>query len=418
MQPYDVIVVGAGAAGLTAAQQLVAQGLTVAVLEAQDYAGGRIKSSYDWGQPIELGAEFIHGERTITNQLAQQLNLTTVAAHEDRKLVDQNGRLLEHAQKKVFYELLDYTGSNGRPGVSVQQLIAQNPITTDQTIRRLVANAIGDYEAGDVATLDSGAFTMMYTKTAHNGENVMLLDGYQPIVQRLETGVNIYYNQVVRRIDSSRPDQTAVILADGTVGYARRVLVTVSLGVLQSGYIEFTPGLPDFKRASLNRLSMGNAMKCILRFNNIHDATDLFHIADGENESLQTVTCWWASGNDPHVLVGFCGGERARNALSLEPHRLIQKILIDLRPIAGHAIADDLVDYRISRWDNNRFFMGAYSNHPVGSTDRDNATLAQPTGNLFWAGEATVDNGNYGTVHGAIESGYRAASEISQSLRR
>lgn len=412
MQSYDVIIIGAGAAGLVAAQQIVRAGLSVVVLEAQPYIGGRVKTYHEWGRPLELGAEFIHGGQTITARLAQGLGLTVVSAHEDRKLVDEAGKELRHANKQVYYHLMDHVYASGKQGLSVQEIIDRNPVTADPLVQRLASLSAGDYEAGDADKLDSGAFSDMYQQTRYNGDNLLLADGYQQLIEALANGLAIQLEHVVTKVDY-QDQRVAVTLADGIVYDAPQVVITVSLGVLQAGVIEFVPALPFEKRRVITRLGMGNAMKFLLRLRNPHDVKSLFHYADGDNESAQTITCWWASGSDPRVLVGYCGGSRAAAALALPEARLLDKVVADLSAVMGKRLADEVIDYRIVRWDTNPFVRGAYSNHPVGVGLRERRDLALPTADrLFWAGEATVDTGNYATVHSAIESGYRVAEEL------
>lgn len=414
MHTYDVVVIGAGAAGLTAAQQLLRANVqNIVVLEAQHYVGGRIHTYHDWGLPIELGAEFIHGSNTVTAQMARELHMETIATHEDRKLIDAQGASLGHEQRQEYHALLQYVSSHGRHGVSVADVITKNPITANPTIRQLVAETIADYEAGDADKLDSGAYAEMERYTAHDGETLLLRDGYQRIVQQLMQDVPIRLQSVVRSVEYTAADKILIHLDDGETITAQQLVITVSLGVLQHGSIAFTPALPEEKQAAIASLGMGNAMKVLLRFKDPHDVASLFRYADGENESLQTISCWWASASDPRVLVGYAGGSRAAAALALPEARLYERVVADLSAVFGSSLAGSIIDYKVVRWDTNPYTFGAYSNHPVGMSLHDRRLLAVPVdGRLFWAGEATMADASYATVHGAIASGYRVADEV------
>jgi monoamine oxidase len=409
---YDVIIIGAGMAGLSAAAKLREDGITnTLVLEAQDYIGGRVKTTTEWDAPTALGAEFIHGDKTVTATIARQLGLEMIPAGGKRRLVSKNGDALSPRQEKQYYDVLDYVSENGANGLAISQLIEDNPYPQDEIVKQLVHFTIGDYEASETSELDSGAFSEMIEKSEANGENVVLKDSYAPIIDHFMAGLEIRTECPVKHI-TQNTESILVELQDGTLYEARQAVVTVSLGVLKSGKISFSPGLPREKIEAIRRLSMGNAMKLILRFNESFDIHSLFEIADGDNETLQTVTCWWASANSPHVLVGYCGGSRAENALALPESELLEKVMADLGNIADQDLSKLLIDYKIARWDTNPFTLGAYTNHPVGSSSQDNKELARPTGRIFWAGEATDFDGNYATVHGAIASGQRAANEI------
>jgi monoamine oxidase len=418
MDKYDVIIIGAGAAGLTAGNQLLATGTAdILILEAQDYIGGRIKTFHGWGRPIELGAEFIHGENMAAARIAHELRLNTVQAYDDRKLIKEDGAPLTHAEKQTYYELMDYVIGHGKHGVSIADIIERNPITADTIIRQLVHLSITDLETGDTNVLDSGAFADGLKSTGFNGENLMLQEGYQPIVSYLAKGLPIRLNSPVMSIDYSAVDGIAITLTDGVVLYADKVVMTVSVGVLQHRGITFTPELPEAKQTAVDKLGMGQAMKLLLRFKDPHQVIDLFHYADGENGSLQTITNWWASASDPHVIVGYCGGRRVSAILAMEPERLVRKVLADLSMILGRNIQEELIDYRIVRWDDNPYTYGVYSYHPVGTSSKDREILAEPIdGRIFWAGEATATDGNYAMVQGAIGSGYRVADEINDTF--
>ena len=415
---YDVIIVGAGVAGLAAAAQLRENGVeNIVILEAQDYIGGRVKTTYDWGAPIALGAEFIHGDKTITADIARQLSLSTIDGSGEPRLINANGTDLNKTQQEAYHLLLDFVSKSGKAGVSIAQLIEDNPYTQDAVVKQLVAYSIGDYEASDAHLLDSGAFSEMIAGSEHNGKNIVLEGSYPPIIDYLASGIEIRTQTVVKRIDQSGAP-ALVELSDGTQLLANHVIVTVSLGVLKHKSIVFIPELSGEKIESIERLGMGNVMKLLLQFDSSFDISSLFGIADGENETLQTITCWWKSANSPNVLVGYCGGTRADRALALKEDELLGKVLDDLGTIAGKDITAHVIDHKIARWDNNEFTLGAYTNHPLGSTSHDNAELARPSGNIFWAGEATDALGNYATVHGAIASGRRAVNEILSAIKQ
>ncbi len=417
-KPYDVVIIGAGMAGLTAAAKLRESGITnTIVLEAQDYIGGRVKTANDWGAPIALGAEFIHGDKTVTADIARQLGLTMIDGSGTPRLIDATGADLNDLQQEQYHRLLNHISKNGKEGTAISRLIDDNPYTQDPIVKQLVSYTIGDYEAGEVSKLDSGAFSEMITLSEQNGKNVVLEASYPPIINHLSKDLEIRTGAVVTSVDQHE-QLVSIRLDDGTSMYAQRVVVTVSLGVLKSNSISFVPELPREKLDSIEHLGMGNVMKLILRFDDSFDIQSLFGVADGENETLQTITCWWASANSPNVLVGYAGGLRADKALAFEEDELVRKVTADLSAIAGKDISKYLVDYKIARWDNNPFTLGAYTNHPLGSSSQNNAELARPNGNIFWAGEATDALGNYATVHGAIASGIRVASEILSATKQ
>jgi monoamine oxidase len=140
-------------------------------------------------------------------------------------------------------------------------------------------------------------------------------------------------------------------------------------------------------------------------------------MADGENESLQTISCWWQSASNHKVLVGYAGGKRHDRIAAMDERQLFAAVSNDLSKLAGRDITDEIESYQLVRWDTNPFVRGAYTNHPVGVDMDERAVLVTPIDErLYFAGEATVASGNYATVHGAIESGQRVAARIDEHL--
>lgn len=412
---HDVIIIGAGIAGLTSAHELARAGTTdVLVLEAQDYVGGRIKTSMDFGDPMELGAEFVHGRHIATWEYIQQLQLPTVTAGGAPKLIDRRGNEFTAREHSQYMHLLEQVESSGKPGIPVADITQAFRGDASQKVVDLVNDSIGDYEAGDADKLDSGAYTEMCEQTKHHGANYALPHGYRQLVDYLASGLRIHTATIVQAIDLTDPSCVEITLDDGERLLAKHVVVTVSLGVLKSQSIRFTPELPLEKQHAIRRLGMGRALKYILLFKTGQLAHELFHMADGENESLQTISCWWQSASNHKVLVGYAGGKRHDKIVAMDEQTLLQTVLKDLESMVDRPIKDELVDYRLVRWDTNQFTRGAYSNHPVGVSSSERQVLAEPIQDrLFFAGEATSFSGNYATVHGAIESGQRVAKEIT-----
>lgn len=409
------MVVGAGIAGLTAAHELTRAGRRdVLVLEAQDYIGGRIKTSMDWGDPVELGAEFVHGSRVATWEYIRKIDLPTVTVGGAPKLLDKGGHLLSVAERKQYAALLQLVTTNGRPGVSIAEITQAFGSHAPQKVIDLVNETIGDYEAGDAEQLDSGAFTQAVLQTQHLGANHALPHGYRQLVDFLSGGQRVLTSTPVTHIDTTDPDYIELRLQNGEHLLAKHVVMTVSLGVLKHHGITFRPELPLPKQRAIRRLGMGRALKYILCFKTGELVRELFHMADGLNESLQTISCWWQSASNHKVLIGYAGGRRHQHIAAMDDAALLRAVLRDLSHIVRRDISDQLVSHRLVRWDQNPYVRGAYSNHPVGVGLTEREALAEPVHNrLFFAGEATCLSGNYATVHGAIESGQQAAKHIT-----
>jgi monoamine oxidase len=200
-----------------------------------------------------------------------------------------------------------------------------------------------------------------------------------------------------------------VTLTSGETLPAEAVIVTASLGVLQRGLIVFDPVLPRRKREAIARLRMGPASKLILWFRRAFWPPFSFLGADRQLPS------WWRAA-EATALVGFAGGPDALRLSELGERAAIDIALDELSAVFGINARDEFSRGLLMDWPGEPFILGGYSYTPVGAGAARNE-LAEPLSTVFFAGEATSINGHVGTVHGAIESGWRAAAEALGSLR-
>ncbi len=415
---HDVIIIGAGVSGLTAGHELAKQGVTnVLLLEAQDYVGGRVRTTNTYGLPIEIGAEFVHGSTVATWDYIHKRNLPTQNVAEDPKLIGRDGQVITGADHQAYLDLHERVAANGKPGVSVATVVQQQRHNAPQDVVDLVNDSIGDYEAGDSNTLDSGAYSAMCQAAKAAGQNHVLPNGYQQLIDFLAKGLHIRTLAVVTHVDYSDKSKVKVTLQTGEQLVAKQVVITVSLGVLKHDDIAFAPALPHDKQQVIARLGMGNVLKYLLQFKNADSVHELFHTADGENQALQTISCWWQSASNPQFLVGYAGGSRFDRVIAMDEDELFKTVCKDLCAIAGRDITDQIISHRLVRWDTNEFVRGAYSNHPVGVSMDERGVLTIPIdGRVYLGGEATITSGNYATVHGAIESGKQIAGQIARQF--
>ncbi len=414
MKHPDVIVVGAGMAGLSAACELQTAGRSVLVLDAQNYVGGRVKTDVRDGHVTELGAKFIHGENTVAAEAAREFGLTVVPAEKVQVGVGEDGRILDDKRAAVLGQLSSFAVAHGRPGISVAKLLANRHMTDDATLVQITENALGDYEATDASAIDSGEFSEAWRAIESNGANQVLPDGYNQLAEKLAEGLHLQLKTSVAAIDYANPDLVAVRLHGGRTVYAGKVVVTASLGVLQHGGIEFNPPLPREMRRTIERLSMGEAHNVLIYLDQPHGLEDSYHLAETTEDGLPTVTTWWG-GADPRLLVGYCSGSRAKAVRVASPRVMRQKNLAGLSALIGRDITSEVRQYQTAQWSeySNFYIRGAYSTTPPGVTNRERAVLAQPIEDrVYLAGEATVSDGNHATVHGAMMSGRRVAKQM------
>jgi monoamine oxidase len=401
---HDVIIIGAGAAGLAAGQRLRAAGRAPIILEARDRIGGRICTDRTYG-PVEVGAEFIHGEHAATWEFVRAANLRSTGWEGDRRFA--SGGVIFPADDPVAERttaLFDAATSYHGPEVSVATLI-DGIASPDDPARTFALRWLANVEAADTRLLSATALTREHELASNGENNFHILDGYDRAVAQLAEGLDIRLGQAVERV-AWGDDSVTLGLSGGEVIDARHLIITVPVGVLQAGRPAFDPPLPDEKRAAIGAIAMGHVVKLMLWFERQIWSDFVVLSTDGR------IATWWAveSAATP-TLMGYVGGPAAQQIAALGEQGAIALGLSELSTLFGTDATAASLGGRLSGWSGDPWSLGAYSYSPVGVGDA-RAALAAPIGPIYFAGEATLTNGHIATVHGAIESGRRAADEL------
>jgi monoamine oxidase len=416
---HRVVVIGAGMAGLAAARELQAWGDEVVVVEARDRPGGRTWTSDAWPDlPLDLGASWIHGidGNPMTDLAALAgARLVPIDADTTRVFSSFAGEVSE-ATLEPWRERLESI------------IAAAQDADDDASIHDVVAAAL-DWEA----LADADRWTVLYLLNSmleheyagsierlsaywyddageYAGGDVFLAQGYRAIVELLASELTIEYQQPVRRIEWDAAGVTVV--SDGGRWQADRVVVTVPLGVLRAGSIEFVPALPAGHRAAIAALEMGTLNKCYLRFAEAFwpdDADWLGFISPERGLWAEWVSLSRVFGQP--VLLGFNAADQGRAIEQLSDEQIVASALTALRAMFDGDVPPPLA-VQITRWASDPFSLGSYSFNPVGIDPAVRDALAEPVDDrLFFAGEATHRE-HHATAHGAYLSGMRAAQLI------
>ncbi|MFI2185320.1 flavin monoamine oxidase family protein [Streptomyces sioyaensis] len=419
-----VIVIGAGISGLAAARHLAEQGEHVVVLEARNRIGGRIWTSEKWaGVPLDLGASWIHGiDSNPIAALAAKAKARTVVTNPDSstdyladgsEVDDARAKAIEGWQSKTEDALASYQDDADKDA-SVRSVVerALDWSSLSDEDKTLISFGLNDYEHEYSGSVDKMSALYFDSGADIKGKDVMFPGGYHQITDLLARGLAIRTGHVVKHIDWDSSGVT-VGTNKGTF-HAGRVVVTLPLGVLQSGAVTFGPGLPSTKRTAIDKLGMGVLNKCYLRFPKVFwpDTDWMTYVPelDKYGQWEQWINITRPTGQP--VLLGFNAADFGRTMEGWNDTQIVNSAMGTLKTIFGSDVPAPL-DYQITRWASDPYAQGSYSYDKTGSTPAMRDHLAAGVDDrVHFAGEATHRD-SYQTVHGAYLSGIRAAKEIA-----
>lgn len=427
--PVDTLVIGAGVAGLTAARFLADAGQRVLVLEARDRVGGRTHTDRSGRHPVDLGASWIHGvtENPVADA-ARALGMRTVeftvgsyqAGGRPIAYFGPDGRRLDDAAAAAFIAevaafdaALAETIAASAPGTSYGDAVEDSLLRLGwagdraERIREFLRHRAEEQYGVDADLLDAHGLD----DDQVDGDEVVFPDGYDRLATGLAEGLEVRLGCPVQHVLWSESGAT-VLTAEESFA-ARRVVVTVPVGVLRSPGFVIDPPLPEPVAAALARLEMNHFEKIFLRFPERFWEEGVYAIRQKGAEGD-----WWHSWYDLSPLHGeptlltFAAGPCAREIRDWSERRIVDSVLEQLRRLYGDAVPEP-TGVTITDWQRDPFALGSYAFMTVGSTPEDHDALATPVGSgvLRLAGEATWTE-DPATVTAALRSGHRAAEQI------
>jgi monoamine oxidase len=415
----DVLVLGAGVAGLAAARDLTAQGLRVAVLEARERIGGRVHTvrGEDWPHPIELGAEFLHG-RPRALKLPGRLSLR--ARFADGAHWGLMGRKAARADEE-FEEAMGLFPQMAEREEAAEEFLSRRRLS-GAPVGRLARQFIEGFYAADPKRVSTGflAEEARAQDEVHGEEVYRPTGGYDVLPRALAEGLRIFRSTVVSRVQWVK--HRVVVQARDALGEqvrfsARRLVVALPLGVLQSGAVKFSPW-PANLRAAIRNLEMGSIVKVVLRFREAFwEQTRLSDFTFIHTFDLPIPVWWRPKPFASRVLVGWAAGPMADRLVGRPTPWVLERALQSLeRSFSVPRLARMLDAFRVVDWATDPFARGGYMVVPVGQRAVQ-AELARPiSGTVFFAGEHTNIGGHAGTVHGAMWTGQRAAEQVAETF--
>ena len=426
----DVVVLGAGAAGLAAARVLSRAGASAVVIEARERIGGRLYTREDAGPvPVELGSEFVHGPAGVSFDLLRAAHTVAVDTG-GAAFTFEDGELRESEEDPFDIAARVIAGASLLPeDVSIDAFLATLPAgAAADRERRWTRMLVEGFDAADPQRASTRALAEEWGsgEGGQTSEQFRPLGGYAHLMRTLHDALDPALVHV--RLESPahtvhRDERGVTVEARTPAGAplsvrARAAIVTLPAGVLNADDVRFVPELPRQLRDALSSIVMGPVRKLVLRFRTafwerLHDGrfrdAAFFH-----NPGAHFPTFW------TQLLVAWAGGPKADTLANRDEPGLIALALDDLRVLFGSDAdpAAELVAAYTHDWQRDPYARGAYSYIAVGGTAA-RAQLAAPVdGVLFFAGEATAPASEAGTVAGALQSGERAAREALAALSR
>lgn len=418
----SILIIGAGLAGLAAANHLAQHGISSKILEARQRPGGRIWVDRTLGVPLGKGAAWIHGIEG--NPLAELFSENEFFPFHRQSFYsyNQSGQRISDERIGSFHDRIeDYFMRAKQYAFEQPNDIALSSafshffnridLSADEQalfLRKMkyFENYIGDnYE---------------YLSARHWDEEVLLpgahgvlVDAYESIIQNLSKNCDIQFDTIAQSIHWN-DDAVDVTTNQGTYR-ASAVIVTVPLGVLKQNTITFYPDLPHDKKNAIAQLGMGLFNIVAMRFPHAFwDNTCHAFFLPEKNTCSMYFNASFFTGCP--ILLGYVGGDTARQLEQKEDAAIISDIVTHFKQYFGESVVTP-ESFFVTRWLSDPWSAGSYSYHGIGSSGDDRDALAKDIAHrIYFAGEATHRE-YYATTHGAYLSGIREAQKIVLSPR-
>lgn len=431
---WDVVIIGAGVAGLAAGAELASRGHSILILEARDRVGGRVWTRHEpeLSAPVELGAEFIHGQIPETFELLQEVG-TAALATSGQRYVLLNGKLQQRAEglfEEVQQGLERFTRSR-QPDIAFERFLADaEHYGVSQAACKLARGAVQGFDAADPALVSTLSIAEEWSSGGMlDAPQFRPAGGYSSVLAALSGAlerkhVRLQLHTLVQGVKwhDGAVELEGLFLGEPFHAKARTAIVTLPLGVLQApagatGAVRFTPDLTA-KHAALAGLASGPVLKVVLRYRSAfweelqggkYRDAGFFQAPD-----LTFPTFWTARPVRAPLLVAWLGGPGAAQLSERPAADIVRAASDDAKSMfGGHEL--ELEAAYVHDWLSDPFSRGAYSYVTVGGQNARKELAAPLHDTLFFAGEATDSEG--GTVTGALHSGTRVAHEVHRSLR-
>jgi monoamine oxidase len=441
----DVIVIGAGLAGLTAASELKKAGWTVRVLEARDRVGGRLKGySLDGGKAVDLGGEYFGDKSTAIAETARSVGVTGFRSYDEgQRLTFLHGRRYAYTGLFPWRMPPPTLADFGQAVLRIERLARTVPPEAPWTApaaRKLDSQTFWSWCQRNVATSNARAFLTMVTEAAYcaHPADLSLLHvlyyasasgGFRYLLEishgiqryRFEGGAHsipqkmaarltdeVLLGAAVRRIED-KPDS---VLVSGPGFRARGRWAVVAIPLTLAGRIDYEPALPGYRDQLTQRMPAGAAIKCLAIYDEpFWRASGLSGQVTSSNGPFRVALDTSPSDGSPGVMSAFVTGSAARTLTRLPQAERRDLVLAGLARALGPRAAKP-AGFVEQNWLDEEFTRGCYHGFaPPGVYTAYGPALRTPVGRIHWAGTETGVH-QMGSMGGAVDSGQRVAREL------
>ncbi len=399
---YEVIIVGAGIAGISAAKILDNNNISNIVIEANNRVGGRAKKAPEsFGNWFDLGCSYLHeGEINPFRTIAKSLNVPIdhqngdIFSIEKTKYLFGEKPFLLNKKKRVkksynsFLVKLNFYKEN----------VEDNPLSTCLNINDPNYPILFDYLTG-LNGIEANLVSARDFASVNEGKDLIIESGLANMIDKWATGIEIY--------------------TKSKKYVCKSVLLTVSNGILANEDIAFIPKLPDYKIQAIHNLPMGilNKIGVLFEEGTFKDNQLGWYVVtpDKYHNNISEIFSFEIRKKEKEHMIFFFGGKKGSD-IENYPKKYYKKIIEFIKKQFGDNIEKNIIKLIHSSWGKDPYSKGAYSYALPGHNFERDLLKKTLDKKVYFAGEATI-NKTYGTCHGAYISGNYAANKIINDLK-